>query len=565
MSYVLMNKKISLVLLVGLPLLLGISSNENPFNIYGVKGNLLTNIQARFSELNKTISLSQETDEELRSYIAKAMQPYGYFRPQINISRQPLRIAITAGPQMLVSNLQVMLRGEGAQNLSLIKLIHHFPLQQGKPLDSAQYEEAKQRLVSTAETQGYLHSSFERAEMLIDLNYYRAQIVLLFNTGPQYYFGQVKFDPTYISPELFNRYLPFHYGQPYSTEQILTLNNYLTDSGYFSNVVVKPRINSQRYIPVDVHLQRTDRINYSLGLGYGTDTGIRGRAGMHIVPVNRAGHKFSAVGIGARSESSLQAQYVIPGQNPITDQYNISTNLANMNYSAGYSDSVLASFAQQHTLSNFQRVLSINTLYERFHYSSAPKIEKLSLYPRATFTWSNTTNKLFSPNGYNVTINGLAASRAVLSGVSFAQAAINAKAALTLPAIRTRLYFHTIHGITHIANINELPLSLALLLGGADNLKGYSYNSLGPGKILSYGGLEIQKETVDNWYFLGFFDSGDVYVPSLKDLQNDVGVGLMWVSPIGPIKIGIAQAINSHFNRIRERKPKLVISMGPDL
>ncbi|WP_232220670.1 autotransporter assembly complex protein TamA [Legionella tunisiensis] len=376
-------------------MLLGASSNKNPFNIRGVKGKLLSNIQLRLSELNETISLSQEMDEELRLHIAKAMQPYGYFKPQIHINRQPLRIAIIAGPQMLITSLQVEIYGEGAQNPELAKLVHNFPLKQGKPLDSAQYEEAKQSLISAAENQGYLHSSFEKAEILIDLNRYNAQIVLLFNTGPQYYFGQVKFDPTYISPELLNRYLPFRYGQPYSTEQILTLNNYLADSGYFSNVAIKPQINGQRYIPVDVHLQRADRINYSLGLGYGTDTGVRGRAGFRVVPVNRAGHKFNVVGIGAYNESSLQAQYIIPGRHPVTDQYNISTNLANMNYNAGYSDSVLASLAQQHTLANFQRVLSINGLYERFHYSNAPKIEKLSLYPRATFTWSKTTDKLF--------------------------------------------------------------------------------------------------------------------------------------------------------------------------
>ena len=562
-----MNKKIGLILLLltGLPLLLGASSNKNPFNIRGVKGKLLSNIQLRLSELNETISLSQETDAELRLHIAKAMQPYGYFKPQIHISRQPLHIAIIPGPQMLVTKVQVAIRGEGAQNSELTRLIQDFPFKEGKPLDSAQYEEAKQRLVGAAENQGYLHSSFEKAEILIDLNRYNAQIILLFNTGPQYYFGQVKFDPTYISPELLHRYLPFHYGQPYTTEQLLTLNNYLVDSGYFSNVAIKPQVNGQRYIPVDVHLQRADRINYSLGLGYGTDTGIRGRAGFHVVPVNRAGHKFNVVGIGAYNESSLQAQYIIPGQNPVTDQYNISTNLANMNYNAGYSDSVLTSIAQQHTLSDFQRILSINGLYERFHYTGAPKIEKLSVYPRATFTWSKTTDKLFSPSGYNVTINGLAASRAILSEVSFAQASINAKAALTLPGIRTRFYFHTIQGITQISNINELPLSLALLLGGADNLKAYSYNSLGPGKILSYGGIEIQKETVDKWYLTGFLDSGDVYMPSLKRLQNDVGIGLMWVSPIGPIKIGFAQAVDNHFNRIKGWKPRFAVSMGPDL
>lgn len=113
----------------------------------------------------------------------------------------------------------------------------------------------------------------------------------------------------------------------------------------------------------------------------------------------------------------------------------------------------------------------------------------------------------------------MGASKALFSNENFIQASINAKAALTLPQIRTRFYFHTIQGITAINNIKKLPLSLALLLGGAENLKGYKYNSIGPGKILTYAGLEIQKETKENWYLIGFFDSGDVYRPNTRKLK----------------------------------------------
>lgn len=38
----------------------------------------------------------------------------------------------------------------------------------------------------------------------------------------------------------------------------------------------------------------------------------------------------------------------------------------------------------------------------------------------------------------------------------------------------------------------------------------------------------------------------------------------MWVSPIGPIKVGLAQAVNHQMERIGHN-PRLVISMGPDL
>ncbi len=34
---------------------------------------------------------------------------------------------------------------------------------------------------------------------------------------------------------------------------------------------------------------------------------------------------------------------------------------------------------------------------------------------------------------------------------------------------------------------------------------------------MTYGGFEIQKEVVENWYLIGFYDAGDVYNPSPKD------------------------------------------------
>ncbi len=82
---------------------------------------------------------------------------------------------------------------------------------------------------------------------------------------------------------------------------------------------------------------------------------------------------------------------------------------------------------------------------------------------------------------------------------------------------------------------------------------------------MTYGGIELQKETFKNWYVLGFVDAGDVYSPTPKLFQYDAGVGLMWVSPVGPIKIGVAQPVTKRFQRVPGRNPKLVINMGPDL
>nr|HAT8712681.1 BamA/TamA family outer membrane protein [Legionella jordanis] len=560
-----MNNKLRLfIALIVLPLCVAAASEPN-FKISGVEDVVVHNIEERLKELANEKQLSTQSKEELKTQVAKAMEPYGYFKPDIDVSgSNPLKITINPGPQIHISGIRVEIKGEGSDNYSIKKVLQPLPIKKGDPLNTIKYEDLKQSLLNAAEHQGFLRANFEKAEILIQAEDNTAYISLILNTGQQFYFGQVKFDPTYISPELLRRYIPFQYGQPYSTDQILTLNNQLSASGYFSNVSIKPELDSERYIPVDVHLQPAPRNNYSLGVGFGTDTGLRGRLGYHVIPVNRAGHKFNAIALGSFKENGIQGQYVIPGTNPITDQYSISGNLAHLNYDSGSSSSFLLSGAQQHTTPRFQRTLSLNGLFERFNYVATPKEEKDTLFPKMTFTWTNAENKLFTPTGYALTLTGLGASKAILSEVNFGQIAANFKAALTVEAIRTRFYFHSIQGITAIHDVNQMPLSLAFLLGGSDNLKAYSYNSLGPGKILTYNGFEIQKETVKNWYFVTFFDSGDVYMPISRNLKNDAGIGLMWVSPVGPIKIGVAQALDDRFNR-NDKKPKLVINMGPDL
>jgi translocation and assembly module TamA len=509
--------------------------------------------------------MAREPTDLLREQIELALTPYGYFKPHLTFSKNARHIHISPGPQIHISALTISVHGEGENNPALQKALHECPLAVGQPFNSKRYEDTKDVLFSTAENEGYLHATFKTAEVLIDRQQYTVKITLQLNTGPQYYFGQVRFDPARISPKLLQRYVPFRYGQTYSTEQILALNTNLTDSGYFSSVNIKPNLDAKPNVPVDVNLKPVSRVNYSLGGGYGTDTGPRGVAALQVVPVNQYGHKFNALIQGSFTENTLQARYTIPGQNPMIDKYSLGGALSTLNYSSGYSNSLLLSAAQQHILSNYQRLLSINQLVERFHYTDQSKLERSLLFPKAVLTWSKTTSPLFSPSGYNVSINGLAASKAFLSQINLAQAAIDAKMAVSVEAIRTRFYLHGLQGVTQIKSVDQIPLSLAQLLGGPANMKGYSYNALGPGKMLTYGGVELQKETFKKWYLLGFVDAGNVYKPSRTIFKYDIGIGLMWVSPIGPIKVGVGQPVNHRLSPLAESSPKLVINMGPDL
>lgn len=562
-----MKKLIFLILLISCCVLFAKSNPSVSITLQGVSGKVEANVEKRLDELQKLKPLAEFSLEDLHGQVIQALQPFGYFKADVLIQRpnpQSLIVLIHAGPQMKISRVNVALIGQGAQNPSLRHEIKNVPLTQGNPLFTEQYEQTKLKLLESADSQGYLHASFKKSEILIDKDSYTAEITLILDTGHLYYFGQIQFDPTYIDPKLLHRFVPFYPGQIYSGEQILQLNNDLSNSGYFSSVLIKPHITEAATVPVQIHTEPTSKYSYTLGAGYGTDTGVRGRAALHVIPVNPQGHKFNLLAQGSMVQNALQAQYIIPGKNPVTDQYNFTGNYSNLNYSTGNSNSWLISFAEQHHVKNYLRTLSLNTLYEGFHYTSQQDTKQFLLYPKATFSFSKTEALLFSPSGYNITLNALAANRTILSTLNFAQVSVDMKAAIRVEPLRLRLYGHAIQGFTAINDINQQPLSLALLLGGMDNLKAFGFNSIGPGRIISYAGFEVQKETKKNWYLIAFYDAGSVYNPNPLVTYHDAGVGLMWVSPIGPVKVGLAQAINNRWQRNGDR-PRLVISMGPDL
>jgi len=596
-----------LLLLCSLLLLLG-ASKSAPFDITGLDKAPLENVQHRLIDVYAHPTQQGISEDMLRDQIEKALAPYGFFNPTISIKlpshKHPGKIHIKPGRPVLITSLTLHIEGPGRDLDEIQRAYRDLPIKQNQPFNSMLYEEAKNNLLNAAEHQGYLNAQFDQSTVSIDKQTYQASIILLFNTGPRSYFGNLKFitgttrpapklngevplpklskfieffkpfgqrNPMFttghiaLSPDLLFHYVPFDYGAPYSTDDIMALNSNLTASGYFKNIDVDPEPDVGQHVPLSVHLEPVDRFSYTLSGGYGTDTGARGRVGLHVIPLNTYGHKFDAVVQGSSNQNAALLKYTIPGHDPIHDQYTINGGFNNLNYVSGNSRSGNISLVAQHIKPKYQRILSLNGLHEQFHYDKQLPSEKTVVYPKAMLAWREVSDPLFSPSGYTITVNGFAANRAVLSSISAAEISLDAKAAFTFDLIRTRVYGHVLQGLTQINDIYTLPLSLALLLGGPENMKGYSYNSMGPGKVLSYGGIELQKETFNTWYVLGFIDKGTVYRPEPRLVQFDVGVGLMWRSPVGPIKAAVAQPVDNRLRRMPDTGIRFVVNMGPDI
>ncbi len=529
-----------------------------PFEIRGLEGEPLKNVTQRLTDLLKNNKAPSK--EQIQQETQEALYPYGYFQSHIEIRAH--HIDVKKGPLLRISALQILITGQGKQDPKLLESKANFPLHVGMPFKTPGYEAAKIGFLSVAEQQGYLHAHYQESKVYIDLPHNSASIKLFLDTGERYFFGQVTFEKQpYLSEDFLQRFISFHPDTPYSNEEVQTLTTNLSKSGYFQSVDITTE-ESDHQVPLRVKLKPVDRTNYTLGVGYGTDTGPRGRAGLHVTPVNARGDTFNAIAQGSVSQNAFQMQYLIPGQNPIREHYSVNAGFTNLNYTSGSSNGVLASVADLYEYRLFQSALSLNGLHERYTYTGQSRNEENLFFPKALLTLRQVSDDLFSPNGYNVSFSAYASSNKILSSVNMAFASLDAKAAYTLEKTRTRLYGHGIQGLLGINDVYQLPLSLAQLLGGAENMKAYSFNSIGPGKILTYGGIELQQETFQSWYLVAAYDAGRVYKPSTAPFQYDVGLGVMWRSPVGPIKAVLAAPANASFNG---RGLRVVINMGPDL
>ena len=108
----------------------------------------------------------------------------------------------------------------------------------------------------------------------------------------------------------------------------------------------------------------------------------------------------------------------------------------------------------------------------------------------------------------------------------------------------------------------ELPFFRNFYAGGPGSVRGYDSNSLGPrdstdnvlgGTRRVVGGVEVfapfpgmgKEKSVR---LSGFIDGGAIYgpgdLPGSAGMRYSAGVGLTWISPVGPLKFSYAMPVN---------------------
>jgi translocation and assembly module TamA len=504
----------------------------------------------------------------------------------------------------IIKKIDLDIQGDAANNPELTKNIQNILnrlLIINHRLVHDNYEKAKQLILNQMHDYGFLDAKFIKSTMAVNLANNSSDIILHIDSRQQYYFGQVIFESDVYNDDFLTKYLPFQEKDRYSALALANLKHNLLNSGLFSKVRIdtpKQLDSNQTIVPIKVRLYVKPANNYTAGIGYGTDTGIRGNVGYSRRRRSHPGHDINVKLSASKIRKQVIATYGLLGANPRVDKYNFGVSGQDVQVKQRLHKN-LEFFGQKiKKYTNKEQLFRLSFLSETFkELPASEKKQAHFLMPSVHLSWTHpkfisatpSYNKITdTPNEDKTVIFGnkinlviKSASKAVASSVNLLQ--FNLKEKWIQPIIYdARLIFKANAATTIVSEFDKLPHSLRFFAGGDNSVRGFAYNSLGPFTVDSTGNkgviggrhllvfnLEIEKPIpiYDSLVLAGFLDAGNAFNNMHFDqLAMGAGFGIGYRTPIGSVKAYLAKPIKHlSFADGHKKKGRFHLTFGADL
>ncbi len=574
----------TLVLLLTLHSTIALASVK--VEVEGIKGKLASNVRAYLSIAE--VGKEPIAEIELRrlhhratAEIGAALQPFGYYHPRVESTLEPAgkgwraRYVVEKGPMTRIAALDLRIQGPGGDNAALRAVLAASTLRAGQRLVHSDYEDTKSALMVVAYDQGYLDAHFERARIEVNTRTRSADVALVFNSGRQWVFGDVRIAQTILDDTFVQRFVRFAPGDHFDSRKLTQLQLDLGDSDYFSHVEIETerppaagRDGQAPRMPVVVRTQPAKPRKFLASAGYGTDTGPRLGLGMELRRLNRYGHKFRSDLRLSTLKQSLTTRYRVPVRDVARDEFSLGFTARREELGDAETEAGVLFAALDDNWRGLRRRLYLNLEQERYRIDGEVSERSDMLYAGITLIHRKVDDPLRVRNGFGLTYDLRGASDSLISSVDFLQATATG-AAVWSPAASTRLLGRGKIGGTSVSDFDELPPSLRYFSGGDHSVRGYAYQSISPenalgasvgGRYLMEARFEVEQRLYGDYGAALFFDAGEARNDTQFDLSRSVGIGFRWLSPVGTLRLDIAHPVDDPDKSVRFH-----FSLGPDI
>lgn len=550
---------------------------QTSIDIEGLDGALEDNVEVYISAISENeYSTSLRFQSRLSTTINQALNALGYYHADISFSvsedNDELLVNIDPGEPVRISEIDVQVVGEASSDSKFEQLIQNSKLKVGEPINHSLYDALKSSLRNLGLQRGYFEAQYElsRLEIIPETN--QANIRLHYHSGPRYQFGSTSITGSQIDAERVESLQPYEEGEPYLVSKVGQHNQNLSNTDWFSSVLVEPDLSAvgegDTRVPMNVSLAPQARNQLETGLGVSTDVGVRGSLKWKKPWINSAGHSFnSSLSISA-PEQSITAGYKIPLEDVLREYYQIQYGMKNVdNLDTKSLESNLGLERHWELDSGWHRTIFIRYLIENYEQGIQDEVGQM-LLPGISFSKTRTRGSTMPMWGDKQSLTLEVGSDEVISETNVVRV-LASTAWIRGIGNNHRGLLKIDSGVNFVGDFTRLPPSLRFFAGGDNSIRGYSYESISPtdssgalsgGQYLVTSSLEYQYRVYGDWWAAIFYDTGDAFNDS-PEWKSGTGVGVRWASPVGPVALDFAFGLDAE----KGDEFQFHFSLGPEL
>ena len=583
---------ICLLTLAPATLLAAPKTTDSPNQLQVVRVHFQGVHQLSTAELKKILKTKQKgfrlftkapLDEEVLNDDLKRIEEYyrseGFYHMQlvshavVPVTGNQVRvdIVIEEGPPMLVNRVDVLVNEQSASSWHS-ELSSALPLQPGKRFTSTAYKECETVALRYFADRAYPKAKVDlRARLNKENN--QAEIVLEVTTGPVCTFGPISLEGNRkVEDQVVLRELTFHRGEPFNASKIQESQQRLFNLLLFQFVdfTVEGMDSDSTELPIHILVKEAKKQTVRAGVGYGTEDKYRGRLEWEIRNFLGDGRRLQfnarASDLTQIFEGVFQQPYFLGPENSLVSRVGVShNNLPAYENRDFFFTNMVERRLTPYLAAQFGYNLEANRLLnvdldlvareradqdnEEFYISSL--LAGLPLIK---------VDDLLNPkSGFQILPNIEWASGILGSQVDFVKLTLEGRGyvpAGSYGVFAARLLGGTIY---NLENTQSIPIFKRFFCGGANSVRGYPYQKLGPldvngnpigGYSLLEGNLEYRfplpwPESMEG---VVFFDFGNVFENHFdqvsKGLRYTSGGGLRYLTPVGPVRFDFGYELN---------------------
>ena len=539
------------------------------------------NVSAYLSALSARKSFSEERDDLVREACEKALVPYGWYSPEIEV-RHPekgrIEVRIDRGERTLYREVRIDTAAELPEQGRIAAFARdkaaEYGIEKGKPLIHPQYEAFKADITSKLISDGYFTGKITNSTVIVSRDEAKADLSFTIEPGTRFAYGKITMEGFEESHDAVKGLVSVKEGDLFSALDLASVNQTLYETGYYKSVVVRPDMremdSGNSTVPVRIGLKAKPRNLTEWSLGYSTDEGPRGSVSWNRPFAGSRGQSWkSALSVSGVTQAA-NFSYYIPRENPIDDYYRLSaeyrhkdpndTEFQNLTVGAHY-------FTKTH--GRWQRDYFIESSFEDYDQSDDSD-DVFLLMPGAEISRLTTDGTTDPASGERIRLSARFSSKTLLSSEDFVILDAFYRR-IWSPTDGSRLVIRAEQGAILGSSIDDVPPSLRFFAGGDQSVRGFGYEKISPknddgdltgARYLSVGSVELQVPVMNKVRMAIFTDVGTATndYGDDTDIKVGTGLGVRYISPVGPIRADIGVGVSETHIPIR-----LHFGLGLDL